>query len=80
MNVHGHFFIDLNNFLPIWSAPTIFGVDKYLPKGLPKMKLANFTDPQKPPKLALCKPRRAILDPKIQMKFYSQNHTEAKMG
>ena len=44
------FFLALDNFLPVWSWKTIFGVDKHLPKGLPKMCQKFLSDPQNPPK------------------------------
>ena len=44
------------------------------------MKLANFTDPQKPPKWVEILSREGIFDQKNMMKFQSQIHTEAKMG
>ena len=72
--------VGLDNFPAIRSWVTTFGVDQDPTKGFPKMKLTNFTDPQKPPKWVEILPREAIFDPKIMVKFQSQIHTEAKMG
>ena len=44
------------------------------------MKLTNFTDPQKPPKLAKILLRGTIFDQKIVLKIYFKIDMDAKMG
>ena len=80
ITVGGHNNVANDNFSAIGSWETIFWVDEDPTQGLPKMKLANFTDPPKPPKWVQSSLWRAILDPKILEKFQSQIDTEAKMG
>ena len=80
ITVLGWFFTGLNNFFPIWSWEIIFGVDKHLPKGLPKMCQKFLSDPQKPPNRQQFLTRKAFLDSKFWTKFYSQNRQEVKMG